>query len=482
MASSQPPRELISPKGGVRPFTFEAEIQPILDKRCVGCHNGAEPTRPNFKDTSLDPVVQMSQSYLNLHPYVRRQGPEADLHTMQPMEYHVSTSELIRNLRNGHHNVQLDEAEWQSLYKWIDFNTPYNGTFQATASYQGCDQEERRMELAQKYSNIKVDWRQELGIRIKQLKQVGHVDPVIPKPLPPLAGPHKKAAQWGFDAAEAQNMQAKNGSYRKVVLLKNGQSMTLVRIPAGTYFKTDPVSGKAIKTKIDQAFWMGTTEVTNAQFQTLFPKHDSRFINQFWKDHVNEGYPANKPGQPVIRVSYEEAMDFCEQLGAQLGKKVRLPHVSEWEWAARAGNVTDMPFDATADFSAYANLADVSLRDMAVTGVDPKPMAENNRLRPYYDFVPRSQTINDGQMIVAEVGQYQPNAFGLYDMIGNVAEWTQTEYNKPLWAPFAFDEGYKTAKGYSWRDRASIVSFGGAEAYLPWQKVYNVGFRVVIEE
>jgi formylglycine-generating enzyme required for sulfatase activity len=67
-------------------------------------------------------------------------------------------------------------------------------------------------------------------------------------------------------------------------------------------------------------------------------------------------------------------------------------------------------------------------------------------------------------------------------MIGNVAEWTQSDYNKPPWAPFTFDQSYKAAKGYSWRDRASVVSYTGAEAYLPWQKVYNVGFRVVIEE
>jgi formylglycine-generating enzyme required for sulfatase activity len=63
--------------------------------------------------------------------------------------------------------------------------------------------------------------------------------------------------------------------------------------------------------EVKNPFWMAEMEITNEQFRTVFPDHDSRFHDQQWKDHVNEGYPANKPEQPVIRVSWNEAMEFC---------------------------------------------------------------------------------------------------------------------------------------------------------------------------
>ena len=66
---------------------------------------------------------------------------------------------------------------------------------------------------------------------------------------------------------------------------------------------------------------MGEIEVSNEQFRTIFPEHDSRFIRQLWKDHVHQGYPANNPEQPAIRVSWEEAMAFCKKLSE---KTVRL--------------------------------------------------------------------------------------------------------------------------------------------------------------
>ncbi len=49
-----------------------------------------------------------------------RQGPEADMIVLQPYEYHVNTSELVRILKTGHYNVQLTDEEWRTLYTWID--------------------------------------------------------------------------------------------------------------------------------------------------------------------------------------------------------------------------------------------------------------------------------------------------------------------------------------------------------------------------
>ena len=72
---------------------------------------------------------QYDQSYLNLHPYVYRQGPESDIYVLKPAEFHASNSELIRILQAGHHGVEVPEEDMRTLYAWIDLNAPYYGAF-----------------------------------------------------------------------------------------------------------------------------------------------------------------------------------------------------------------------------------------------------------------------------------------------------------------------------------------------------------------
>lgn len=69
-----------------------------------------------------------------------------------------------------------------------------------------------------------------------------------------------------------------------------------------------PSASPAFKANVKEGFWMSTTEITNEQFRALFPEHDSRYIGQTWKDHTTPGYAANRPKQPVVRVSWDEAM------------------------------------------------------------------------------------------------------------------------------------------------------------------------------
>ena len=227
---------------------------------------------------------------------------------------------------------------------------------------------------------------------------------------------------------------------------------------------------------------MSETEVTNEQFCALFPEHNSRIIGQFWKDHTTAGLPANKPQQPVIRVSCDEAAAYCDKLGQKAGLKMSLPTETQWEWACRGGS--DEAFwygTSNTDFSKYENMADSQLSDMAVQGVDPKPMSKNNPLRKYWDYIPKISSVDDGEMLTAFVGKYEANPWGLKDMHGNVAEWTCSDYvSYPLKKEGSSDK--KVVRGGSWTDRPKYCTSYTRKAFYPWQKVYNVGFRVIIED
>ena len=127
-------------------------------------------------------------------------------------------------------------------------------------------------------------------------------------------------------------------------------------------------------------------------------------------------------------------------------------------------------------------MADQSLRKMAVSGVDPQPVSESSWVYKYYTFMKREDNVNDGTMTIADVKQYEPNAWGLYDMHGNVAEFTRSTY-----APYPYKEkiesgDMKVVRGGAWNYRPKNSTAYSRTSYYAWQPANNVGFRVVIEE
>jgi formylglycine-generating enzyme required for sulfatase activity len=239
-----------------------------------------------------------------------------------------------------------------------------------------------------------------------------------------------------------------------------------------------------MKVKIDKPFWMAEMEVTNAQYNVIFPDHDSRFVDQHWKDHTRPGYAANLPEQPVIRVSYEDAMAYCEKLSEKTGLNLTLPTEAQWEWACRAGSDSDFWFgDLNSNFGAYENLADAQLNNMAVIGIDPQPMSKTNSWYKYYSFLPKEESVNDGHMIQTDSKVYKANPFGLYSMHGNIAEWTRSDYcSYPYSGKVKSSSEYKVVRGGSYIERPKFATSYARKAYYPWQRVHNVGFRMIIEE
>jgi hypothetical protein len=424
------------------------------DQNVIWAYRHGNPDLIRYDNTPLEELTSkysglFQPSYLELRKLVRVGGLESDLHLLLPMEFHADTSGLIQMLKKGHHGVELNDEAWDRLITWIDLNAPAHGTWSEFTRIKG-DQDVRRCELRAMY-----------GGRPENGEEIVHGDPPFGGDLSPVQ-PQQESTKSASEEEKSSSrfrlvgstLMPAQGEKKYLSLdMGGGVSMRLVQIPASD------------ADAIDAPFWMGCCEVTNRQYAQIAPKHDSRFEHRgswiFSEEYL--GWPLDAPDQPVVRVSWEEASEFCSRLSERSGRHVRLPTEQEWEYACRAGTAAPFWFGMlNDDFAPYANLADRSLRQLAGGSWGPKPP----------DLAARDDRFDDGHLVTAPVGSFAPNPFGLYDMHGNVAEWTLGQY-----------EGQrKTVRGGSWRDLPSDAQATERFGYQPFQKVFNVGFRIVCED
>jgi formylglycine-generating enzyme required for sulfatase activity len=196
------------------------------------------------------------------------------------------------------------------------------------------------------------------------------------------------------------------------------------------------------------------------------------------------GFYVNGPEQPVVRVSWNQAMAFCQWLSQKTGEAFTLPTEAQWEYACRAGTATPFFYgDEDTDFSPFANFADEKLREF-VCHTYKKEREPWLHASKYDDWIPKDTRFNDGGFLSDGVGNYQPNAWGLHDMHGNVAEWTRSVYRAYPYDPSdgrnsVTSHGERVVRGGSWRDRPKGCRSAFRLPYRPYQGVYNVGFRVI---
>jgi formylglycine-generating enzyme required for sulfatase activity len=310
------------------------------------------------------------------------------------------------------------------------------------------------------------------------------VEPVIPREAqqgtekPPVAG-------WPFDLHEARERQHSAGwPVERTVALGQGLKLKLMLIPAGEYLMglADGTSDERPlhRVSIGKRFWMAAIEISNEQYALFDPKHDSRYVNVLGMNTEERGYPLNGPKQPVVRVSFEEAAAFCKWLSRQTGLAFALPTEEQWEWAARAG--TETPFHygyMKSNFHQFANLADRSIQGFYT---EARYRQGGTDLRAgQQDWMLRVPEVWDRNRVAAPVGAYYPNAWGLHDMHGNAAEWTRSEYRDYASGAPLGEPGRMVVRGGSWNDRPHRATSGFRWGYPRWQKVYNVGIRVVAE-
>lgn len=235
----------------------------------------------------------------------------------------------------------------------------------------------------------------------------------------------------------------------------------MVVVPPGQFMmgreggEKDRYEGPVRKVTIGYAFAVGRFELTNAEYRRFVEatghKTAGSGCNVFFGDRVeplpntswrDPGYGRRiRDDEPVACIRWSDAKAYVSWLAGRTGKQYRLLTEAEWEYAARAGTRGDYTWGDDASVACrYANIHDES----AV------------RSGPSLPYSP--PTCDDGHPEVAPVGRFLPNAFGLYDMIGNVWEWVEDCYQMPYGATpvdgsaqLAFGCDRRGVRGGSWR-------------------------------
>ena len=262
-------------------------------------------------------------------------------------------------------------------------------------------------------------------------------------------------------------------------------SFTLQPIPAGTFTNGSPTTekgrspdeGPQAKVALP-AFWIGQREVTWNEYEVFMfatdsagnaPKTESDAVSHPTKPYVEMSFGMGREGFPAISMTHHAASKYCQWLSAKTGRFYRLPTEAEWEYAARAGTTTAYCYgDDPAQLTTYA-----------VFNADK----------------------------YALVASKKPNAWGLFDMHGNVSEWTLDQYEGDAYARLKGNPAPGSwvksttpyphvARGGNWTDTPELLRSAARRASAPEWKMLDpqlpksvwyhtsvpwIGFRVVCQ-
>jgi formylglycine-generating enzyme required for sulfatase activity len=244
----------------------------------------------------------------------------------------------------------------------------------------------------------------------------------------------------------------------------DGVSIDMVYIQGGSFLMGSPDDEKGrgdfegpVHTVELDGFWMSKFPVTQAQYHTIMESNPSNFQKKIVlsKGFLGFGRDVKKeinPNHPVENVSWNDAMEFCRKLSQRTGKTFTLPTEAQWEYACRAGTTTRFYFGD-----------------------------DENRLGEYAWFYGNSNSQTH------PVGQKTPNAWGLYDMHGNVFEWCLDWYGSYTSGtkrnPVGPGSGSnRVGRGGCWYRDARGCRSANRDWDAPSLTDYNLGFRLVITD
>jgi len=280
-------------------------------------------------------------------------------------------------------------------------------------------------------------------------------------------GPSLRAQREDLKAVQAELAEARRLPYPQMVRTEPITGMELVLIERACYEMGSPPdepgryineTGHAVCV---EPFWLSRHEVTNAQYRLFKPEHDSGTF----KDQSLNG-----DRQPVTGVSWRDATAYAAWLSRRTGERFRLPTEAEWEYAARSGKQTARYWgDDPAKACRYANVNDLTSR--RENGFD-------------WDYFP----CDDKRAVTAAVGAYEPNSLTLYDMLGNVREWTCSAYDpnyagvEQRCASSTATTGRRVHRGGSWDAAPNFVRAADRTGEDLNLRGDNLGFRLAQEK
>lgn len=256
--------------------------------------------------------------------------------------------------------------------------------------------------------------------------------------------------------------------FRDPLLDAAAQGPQMCVIPAGVFemgstaneFGHRQEEGPVHYQQMSQAYALGRSPVTAEEFRRF-----ERATGWRWRSDLitSEG------SHPVINIRHAEAEAYCDWLSQQTGQYYRLPGEAEWEHACRAGSSTPFSFGESVD-----------CRQVHFRASFPYDEAKQNKRWYLPKCAPIAKTL--------PVASYRPNAWGLYDMHGNVWEmtrdnWTNSYTNLPRRHPVPEQRRRKwiVVRGGSWFDPAAAARSAARRARLRDELDVNLGFRVLRE-
>ena len=313
----------------------------------------------------------------------------------------------------------------------------------------------------------------------------------MPKPeLPELPGLEDTPSTPIIPSAPSVPTSAGRKAGERMTKTVNGVEYAFRWCPAGSFQMGSPSSESGRdddetqhRVTLTQGFWMLETEVTVGMYRSFVEEtgHQSgagyegkggRGYNastEEWEQNPkytwkNNGFPQEE-NHPVANVDWNDAVAFCEWLSRKTKTRIQLPTEAQWEYACRAGTTSSYYFgNAPEGLSKVGNVADGSAKKQfsGWTTIESE----------------------DGYVFIAPVGIYRPNAWGLYDMHGNVWEWCSDWYDgsyydkSPTSDPTGPSSGSdRVIRGGCWHYHAKICRSAFRGSNSPDFRNASLGFR-----
>jgi len=294
------------------------------------------------------------------------------------------------------------------------------------------------------------------------------------EPDKPPAVPAKPKADISTWAKPSPAQAAAAGKLGVPVAFENSVGIRFVLIPAGEFImgsRQTPAETAADcampnaapgwfidehprhKVTLTKAFYMSIHEVTNASYAAINARPDKK------KKQKQPETPAEvkNPAGPAVKVSWSNAEKFCKDMSSREKRKYALPTEAQWEYACRAGTETPFSFGQAAS-------------------------TDKANYHGDYIYGKGKKGINRGK--AAPVGSMPPNAWGLYDMHGNVSEWCADRYSKytsdAATDPTGPEKGNeRLLRGGSWRSYPGACRSAFRHKLSAGTTSESIGFRVI---